>query len=175
MLGSTDNGLSWNALCNTGTSNYDLEASLNVLYIAAWGGNGPLVSINNGVNCSLVGPSGLGYDTYSIGQNGTYLFAGTDGYGIWKYVPGGGPIGIAEQRNDYLLAICNPFDQVISLNLPSSSENALVLYDVTGKVVYNDQNSSGSVSINTSLLSPGIYMLKIANNDGVQVRKLVKE
>jgi hypothetical protein len=176
ILISTDNGLNWNTGCNNiGASHYDLDVDGTTLYCAVWAGYGPVMSTNYGVTCTLMGAGGLGYDAFSIGHNSNYVFAGTDGYGIWKFGAAANTVGISELTSDLLTDIKNPFNENITVPLNSGGKATVSLYDISGKELCRDQSEEAPLKLNTFGLAAGIYILKVASADGVQFRKMVKE
>lgn len=57
----------------------------------------------------------------------------------------------------------NPANQMLSVQIPTSAGKAsIIMYDLTGRVVYRDQANSGSVqTLNLDNLSNGVYTLTV--------------
>lgn len=72
----------------------------------------------------------------------------------------------------------NPFNDnlTISFNIPSNESHELRIMNDLGQEIFkgNTLNSNGSISIDTSNFSAGIYFLRIANESGDYKSKLVK-
>jgi hypothetical protein len=68
----------------------------------------------------------------------------------------------------------NPFtDELLIDNLDHAD---ISLYDVVGRNVYSEQQSSGKVSINTKRLSKGMYIIEITDVTGNRiVQKIIKQ
>ena len=58
-------------------------------------------------------------------------------------------------------------------HLPDNS--ALTLTDISGRLVWNNDDISGAITIPAEKLAHGVYLLRIANDAGVNSYKLVKE
>jgi len=67
----------------------------------------------------------------------------------------------------------NPVNDVLNIS-DISSVNKIEISDVTGKTVYSTEVNAPNISINTSNLSKGIYIVSFQNNKGVQTSKFVK-
>ena len=70
----------------------------------------------------------------------------------------------------------NPSKDVLNIsNLPSNTMFTFSIYSVEGKlVVQEDRVSSSNHTINTSLLKPDFYILKISDQSSEIVRKFAK-
>lgn len=92
-----------------------------------------------------------------------------------------GTIGINDLENTYQLSVYpNPADDnaMISFTLPSKQEVSLNVYNALGQEVHSvaaSEMTEGDhqVNINTSLLSPGIYIAELNTVQGKLVRRLV--
>lgn len=88
--------------------------------------------------------------------------------------------GIADQPAAKILVFPNPVKQKVQIDLSAYKLNdpcILLLYDLTGKLVYTSNLISGEINeVNMSALSDGIYFLSIYS-DAVQIvsDKLVKQ
>jgi len=67
----------------------------------------------------------------------------------------------------------NPVNDVLNIG-DISSVSKIEIFDVTGKIVYSTEVNAPNISINTSNLSNGIYIVSFINNKGVQTSKFVK-
>ncbi|TDP58690.1 T9SS-dependent choice-of-anchor J family protein [Flavobacterium dankookense] len=76
-----------------------------------------------------------------------------------------------------ILIYPNPATSNVNIELNSSDENihSIQVVDMLGKIVLNQQNiTSNNITINTSLLSKGIYLIKInSENNNYLVEKLI--
>jgi hypothetical protein len=67
----------------------------------------------------------------------------------------------------------NPTNNMININ----ANNMILqteIYDVNGRLIANSSHNSENVILDVSSLSNGIYMLKIATENGVSIQKVVK-
>jgi Secretion system C-terminal sorting domain len=67
----------------------------------------------------------------------------------------------------------NPTNNLININ----ANNMILqteIYDVNGRLIANSSHNSENVILDVSSLSNGIYMLKIATENGVSTQKVVK-
>jgi hypothetical protein len=69
----------------------------------------------------------------------------------------------------------NPAHNEVSVELSDGSTRTLELVDISGRVLIEKENVTGSVSIDLSHYANGIYYAKIRNGNGVDVVKIVKE
>ena len=65
----------------------------------------------------------------------------------------------------------NPSNGLITIETPTSVD--VTITDLTGKVVYNAKEVSNQSPINLSNLQKGIYLVKMANTDGIQTEKII--
>jgi len=68
----------------------------------------------------------------------------------------------------------NPSNQLINFSNITEKSNISIV-DVNGKLVLTSTINSSSNTINIEALSNGIYFVRIANNNGISVKKLIKE
>jgi photosystem II stability/assembly factor-like uncharacterized protein len=147
---------------------------------------GVFLSLNNGSNLVSVNTGMMGaFSIYSLVVNGNYIFAGTNGAGIWRR-PLSELTGVTKEVNDlpkdFTLSqnYPNPFNPttVISYSLPSSSNIKLVVYNTLGqtiKVLESGYKNAGnySVNFNASDLPSGIYFYKLEAGQFSQIKKMI--
>ena len=81
---------------------------------------------------------------------------------------------ISKIRNQINIQFANPITDRISIDINKKSNYLATIFDLTGKVIHNEQFRS-SIQINTSSLNNGIYFLKIENETGdFMIEKIVK-
>jgi len=84
-----------------------------------------------------------------------------------------GPVSVEEiHENGSLAFFPNPVKDVLNINY-DKAVNQIDVYDVNGKLVKTFTTVNGS--INVSDLSDGVYMLNIQTEEGLVIRKIVKE
>ena len=70
----------------------------------------------------------------------------------------------------------NPTKSLVNLQLPKNSEYTVNVVDVNGRTIYNSFLVGPDFQLNTLEWSNGIYMLKIADQNGkIYTQKIVKE
>lgn len=73
----------------------------------------------------------------------------------------------------------NPFSSSITVSVVSSSgveNSALAIYNILGEVVFEtDASHSLSMTIDMSELASGIYFIKVTSDEGVIMKKVIKE
>ena len=103
-------------------------------------------------------------------------FVFTSGYGNNVYVDNieiaNSPLDVEEVDESSLAIFPNPVKDVLNINYDKAISQ-IDVYDVNGKLV-KTLTTVGS-SINVSDLSDGIYMLNIQTEEGLVIRKIVKE
>jgi len=70
----------------------------------------------------------------------------------------------------------NPFKNQINIRLHTSEscDYKIMLYDLSGSLVYSEYTSESEFIINTSDLYPGMYFIEISSNTGVFRQKIMK-
>lgn len=63
----------------------------------------------------------------------------------------------------------NPAQDVVNINCKNSNNNQVLIYNITGQVVYNNMFNTSQFKINTSDFKEGIYFIKISN----KIQKLI--
>jgi len=97
--------------------------------------------------------------------------------GVFKFkkdVPGG---GIASETIAGLSVYPNPASSFVTVNTDGATLKNIAVYDISGKEVINFNNLSvNNMTINTSDLEKGIYLMKIedANNNHQAVKLVIK-
>ncbi len=66
----------------------------------------------------------------------------------------------------------NPATEYVTIKL-SCKMRTVMVYDYTGSKVMEENVNSSSHKMNTSLLSPGIYLFKILTEKGVNVKQII--
>jgi len=84
--------------------------------------------------------------------------------------------GIDKQLNALISLHPNPNNGIISLSSPFDALHSIEIFDALGQLVYALKNASiRNLSIDVSELSPGIYNMKISNQENWVVKRFVKE
>jgi hypothetical protein len=74
-----------------------------------------------------------------------------------------------------LRIIPNPAEDFTGIALPESQRWNIVIYSASGRLVYSASSQTGVVTMNTSALDPGLYLVKVSNERTLLSGKLVKE
>ena len=83
------------------------------------------------------------------------------------------PIGFPEMKGEgQLLIYPNPSNGDITVESPSAIVE-IKIYDLIGRLVYDESFDSGKVVINADYLKNGIYVMKIYNVAGLFIRKVI--
>jgi hypothetical protein len=88
------------------------------------------------------------------------------------------PVGVEslEQEQEEFKVFPNPAREVVNLLYNSSSQARLQIFNMNGQLVYEAQLSPNSVEqIDVSAFSAGLYQLRLSNESGVSVEKLIIE
>jgi hypothetical protein len=182
---STNNGANWEQINNGLNSSYIFTLALCEDNILVSTSSGVFLSTNNGT-IWVQRNDGLGYNWVSaLGVTASYIFAGTNGAGVWKR-PLSELTDVNKEENNlphgYFLSqnYPNPFNPstVISYSLPSATNVKLIVYNTLGqttKVLENGFKNSGnySVDFNASELASGIYFYKLEAGQFSQIKKMI--
>jgi ligand-binding sensor domain-containing protein len=160
---STDNGTAWTQVSNL-KSIYSVVVNQPVIYAGTE--DGVYLSPNNGADW-VAANDGLNSQILSLSINGSYLYAGTYGKGIWKR-----PLteinSVAEKNNaSNILIFPNPASDEIILNLNSGSpaNTNIRIFDLMGNEIRNISIYYGTNNtiIDISQLSPAVYIVQVKN------------
>ncbi len=192
VIVSTNYGANWTQTSLNNESIYSLAVYGNNIFA----GGSIFVSTNNGLNWTqrIEGMSG-NYVVRSLCITNNYLFAGTDGYGVWRRplseLVGIEPISnIVPEEFKLFQNYPNPFNPVtkIKFDIPSNlkagvkretSNVKLIIYDIIGKeieMLVNEQLKPGNYEVdwNASGYSCGVYFYKlIAGNQQSETKKMI--
>lgn len=75
-------------------------------------------------------------------------------------------------KNDFLI-FPNPTNGLITFLVPENTDNTISIYDIQGKELLNLKNQSGSVTTDLSFLEEGMYLVKLQNQNGITVKKVI--
>ncbi len=78
-------------------------------------------------------------------------------------------------KNQQLQIYPNPAQQSFTVELPQQQNFNLLVYDVTGRKVYQRTNIIGTVTIDCSNFNAGVYFVKAINERTVLTDKLIKQ
>jgi hypothetical protein len=118
-------------------------------------------------------------------HNGIYLNGKTSDYGLPNFVDSysypntivGCETGINEfaNKNLSMKIYPNPAQQSFTVELPPQQNFNLIVYDVTGRKVYQKTNAIGNVKVDCSDFNAGVYFIKAINERTVLTDKLIKQ
>lgn len=84
-------------------------------------------------------------------------------------------LGVGKNKIEFAI-YPNPVDDILTVTLSNEEEVEFILFDNTGKVVLKQQLTQLTNTINLSILSEGIYVVKLSSNLGSTItKKLVIE
>ncbi|MBO4654581.1 MAG: T9SS type A sorting domain-containing protein [Bacteroidales bacterium] len=113
---------------------------------------------------------------YTGAENVIIKFVFMSGYGNNIFIDNidicDSPLAVEEHGNSELSVFPNPVKDVVTINF-DKAVSQIEVYDVYGKLVKTFTTVNNSV--NVSDLASGVYMLNMQTEDGVIVRKIVKE
>jgi hypothetical protein len=191
---STDHGSHWteltaglpsdvvvHAFAFSGSSIFAGTTSQSVL-----GDGGVFLSTDNGTSWTPINTGLLNSNVYALAASGTYLYAGTDGDGIWKRqlsevitsVPG--PSTNAPSQFSLDQNFPNPFNPSTTIRfiLPARSYVTLKIFDALGRqvsVVVSEELPAGTYSRqwNAAGMSSGVYFYRLQAGSLTDRKKLL--
>jgi bacillopeptidase F len=112
----------------------------------------------------------LKFESYNKSGNNLYLD------NIWVY-EGDEPVGINETNIQDISIYPNPTNGLFNIDLGNSSQGiySIIITDMLGKVVHNNQTNKSKTVIDLSHLNNGIYLINIQNKDSKITKKLIKQ
>jgi hypothetical protein len=84
------------------------------------------------------------------------------------------PVGINEINASNISIQPNPFNNELKVTLDKDYNGVIEVYNTLGELITTEKLQSRNVTLNTSTWNAGVYILKVATNDGVVVKKVVK-
>ncbi len=183
---SSDNGSNWTLSLNDPWVTSILTIGSNI-FVGSFG-NGVWRSTNYGNSWSQIneGLASGAYYVLSLGYDGQYLFAGTNGSSIWRRPLSQVVTGLDEATNlqpKYFALeqnYPNPFNPStkISWQSPVGGHQTLKVYDVLGNEVatlVNEEKPAGvyEVEFDASRLSSGIYFYTLRAGNFIETKKMI--
>jgi len=111
-----------------------------------------------------------------ISYNNNKLWAGTFGRGLWNtdlFVP----LSVSDQEiYNQIIVSPNPNDGLFNITMPFGKSYSLVVYDIQGKKVYEEQSiNTEQKNIDLTKNSSGIYLLNFTIDGKSYTKKIVKQ
>lgn len=69
----------------------------------------------------------------------------------------------------------NPSKETFNIELPKQQNFSLLVYDITGRKVYEKKNATGNIKVDCSGFNSGIYFVQAVNQITILSCKLIKE
>jgi len=93
----------------------------------------------------------------------------------WAQVtPTGATAGVGEKTIDGFVAYPNPVkDGYLNINTSNGIEKEVVLYSVLGKQVFSTKFNGNTKRLDISMIHPGIYILKVIEENKIATKKVV--
>jgi hypothetical protein len=183
---STNSGANWTSTGCTGVNAVIVDHTTNTVYAGT--NSGVYYSTNGGGSWTVMNTGLMNTNVTSLGLNhGVYLFAGTDGAGMWRWSLAVG----TEEHKEHNIArslVCHPNPaqdaMTIQYTLSRTLHVDLSIYDVKGRKVVmlvNEQRSTGSHSVawhgkdeHGAPVPAGIYFCKLVTDDATAIQKIIR-
>lgn len=82
---------------------------------------------------------------------------------------------VEENTSAAVLVFPNPVENTLSLQHDLTGKVELLIYDLTGKIVYRNTDYKNASSVSVDTFSPGVYYVKMINNHRNVITKFVKK
>ncbi len=184
---SINSGSSWSNMGCTGVSSIVIDVS-TITMIYAGTSSGVYFSTNGGSTWTAMNEGLLITSVTSLGlYHDNYLYAGTDGAGMWRWTLNVG----AEERHEKTVLImmlaCHPKpargNVTICYTLSKELVTDLSVYDVQGRLVVQlarARQVAGDYSVTWhgkdtrgNAVSSGIYFCKLVTDDAIAIEKII--
>jgi hypothetical protein len=156
-------------------------------HLTAGTNEGVFISLDNGDTIWAPFNQGLtNINIAALASDGTYLYAGTTGSGVWKRPLSEIITSVNDKQNDIpkrftlMQNYPNPFNPstINNYQLPMNNFVTLKVYDVLGreiKTLVNEYQSAGthSIAFNATGLPSGVYLYRISAGNYSDTKKLV--
>lgn len=162
----------------TSLTSYPMQLAVDgKIYLQRAGNSGKYLSkINNpnnlGLNCNYI--DSAVYLNGKICSSGLPNFIDSYDYSNTSYNCQTGIYDLNSKKLSIKI-YPNPAQGAFTIELPEKKMFSLFITDVTGRKVYRSQNATGTVKVDCSGFSSGIYFVKAVNERTVLTGKLIKE
>lgn len=128
---------------------------------------------------TVSGTASAGTYTIRVSHKGT-LTNGSQKFSLIVYGIKDSVASVKNQSFDNLVVYPNPTENIlnISADLVSIADANVKIYDISGKLVYENANlfyNTNAANIDISTFNSGVYLLKLETNETVQTVKVVKK
>lgn len=153
----------------------------------------PSVSLCPGGSATITASGATSY-TWSVASQTTAAISVTPGISQAYNVVGTNSLGCSTSSNiTIFIVFCtgidntsaittseikmypNPTNGVFTLELANGLSKAIEVMDVTGRIVLVSNTANDKTDLNLSTLANGVYYVRVASNNSVEVLKIVKE
>jgi hypothetical protein len=202
---STDNGLTWNLQTTTytiGANTYTLNSNFiigtpngNIFFLKNGNSDDVYLSTNGGVSATKI-PNGLPSNAIAIGPlskilvNGNKVwyqvkaanstdFVRTDTTIAGLYTFNDGATALTENKKQTInySIYPNPSKDVLNIRLDDDliRNSSVIISNLLGEEVLKNEIITNNFTINTSVLNPGVYFIKISNKEIQSTQKIIIE
>jgi hypothetical protein len=170
---SSNNGGNWTATSFTSSIVWSLAIS-GTSNIFAGTGNGIFLSSNNGGSWTDVSTGLSNFGVYSLAVNDSYLFAGSDSSKVWRRALSE-MVGINEINNNDNNVSVYPNPAKNNITIENTQKFKIEISNIQGQLIKTSDAISNKTNLNVSELPCGIYYIKVKTENGLAIRKFVKE
>jgi hypothetical protein len=202
---STDNGLTWNLQTTTytiGANTYTLNSNFiigtpngNIFFLKNGNSDDVYLSTNGGVSATKI-PNGLPSNAIAIGPlskilvNGNKVwyqvkaanstdFVRTDTTIAGLYTFNDGATALTENKKQTInySIYPNPSKDVLNIRLDDDliRNSSVIISNLLGEEVLKNEIITNNFTINTSVLNPGVYFIKISNKEIQSTQNIIIE
>lgn len=119
------------------------------------------------------------YNAIRVDSSGTYTVLAIDEYGCEVtdniVVTMNDCVGINEINTSFVSLFPNPTADNVTINSDLDGNKAIVVYDVTGRVVASQNTTSNIVTVSLGHLNSGVYKVVVTADEGVQAINVIKQ
>lgn len=173
---SSDNGSNWTAIINGLSDPYVQAAVMYQDFIIAGCYYGISYSSDFGSSWVIMSDSLPCNDIRSLAISGNYIYAGTEGCGIWKrFLPEIVKAPVTSETNN-LCIYPNPANEKITItNIDNPSKEAIIsIFNITGQQIMSEKfQIQDKIELDVSKFAKGIYILKIQIGSKIENKKLI--
>lgn len=180
-----DDGETWTYSGLDGKCIVDFKQWNNYLFAATWedgifystdkGEN--WTAYNDGLNVPFTSPDSpyQTFETLTIGEK--YMYAGGTNTKVWKCLLPGmtetTSVAINNSKPSQFSIYPNPAKNYINFKDPEFHFNEVEIYNTQGQLTTKAKCTDGKIDIST--LKPGVFIVKMANGDNIQMKKFIKQ
>lgn len=115
---------------------------------------------------------------FDINNETDMLYVATYGRGLWASPLVSDLFGVEDFLNEEAVVLYpNPVENYLNISLPFTTDTDVKIFDTQGKLIHlqKDLRAVSTITLNTEILTPGIYFIRLETTNGNITKRFIKE